>query len=253
MLDDSGVVGMAHLYAQVDLTTNGGTMPAFVAMSSGEAWGGVVVIHEGFGVTPHIKGIVRWLADHGWHAIAPAFFHREGSPAASMEEDDWAVSTMSRLASQRDWPDFDVTLDYLEGSGYPASRIGVVGASIGGSLALYAAAARALGAAVTIDGEGVTRARFGLPPLIELAEDLKTPWLGLYSDLSSDVYLGDVESLEVAASMACVSTDVIRYPGRLIVSEGLGQFYGAFASGPWERTLNWLNRFINRWPDLSSG
>ena len=40
-----------------------------------------------------------------------------------------------------------------------------------------------LGAAVTFYGGGLGTGRLGFPPLIEMAPDIKSPWLGFFGDL----------------------------------------------------------------------
>src|SRR4051812_31570431 len=47
---------------------------AYVAKPEGEAKGCVVVLHEAFGVTPHIKRVCQDYAGQGFVAIAPAMF-----------------------------------------------------------------------------------------------------------------------------------------------------------------------------------
>jgi len=66
--------------AQITIDTTDGPMPAFEASPEGDPKGGIVVVQEAFGVTEHIESIARRLADAGWYAVAPAFFHRQGSP-----------------------------------------------------------------------------------------------------------------------------------------------------------------------------
>ncbi len=39
------------------------------------------------------------------------------------------------------------------------------------------------GAAVSFYGGGITAGRMGLPPLLELASEVRVPWLGLFGDL----------------------------------------------------------------------
>ena len=66
---------------------------------------------------------------------------------------------------------------------------------MGGSVTFLAAARRALGAAVTFYGGGVAEGRFGMPPLVELAPGLKTPWLGLFGDEDQGIPVDQVEAL----------------------------------------------------------
>ena len=82
---------------------------------------------------------------------------------------------------------------------------------MGGSVTLYAAATRALGAAVTFYGGGLAQGRFGFPPGLELAERIRTPWLGLYGDLDQSIPVADVERLRTIAAARPVPTQVVRY------------------------------------------
>src|SRR5216684_6664176 len=56
----------------VTVTTPDGPMAVY------EATRGVVVIQEAFGVNRHIEAVTRRFADAGYHAVAPALFHRAG-------------------------------------------------------------------------------------------------------------------------------------------------------------------------------
>jgi len=79
--------------------------------------------------------------------------------------------------------DLNAALDYLVECGFDPERIGSVGFCMGGTLSYVAATLRAYGAAVTFYGGGMVVGRFGFPGLIELAAEIKTPWLGLFGDL----------------------------------------------------------------------
>lgn len=54
---------------------------------------------------------------------------------------------------------------------------------MGGSIAFWAGERQALGAVVSFYGGGIAGGRSGIPPLVELAAKLKTPWLGFFGDL----------------------------------------------------------------------
>jgi len=61
-------------------------------------------------------------------------------------------------------------------------------------------------------GGGVTTGRFGFAPLVELAADLRCPWLGLYGDLDQSIPVDQVEALREATNAAPVPTEIVRYP-----------------------------------------
>jgi carboxymethylenebutenolidase len=55
------------------LRTPDGEMSLHIAASS-EPRGAVIVVQEGFGLTPHIDAAVERLAAAGWLAVAPALY-----------------------------------------------------------------------------------------------------------------------------------------------------------------------------------
>src|SRR4051812_41507254 len=171
----------------VTVPTPDGPMAAYDAMAAGELGpagrGGVLVIQEAFGVNGHIEDVTRRVAAAGYRAVAPHLFHRSGDPELSYDELPAVMPHMQALSMDGLLTDLDACLDYLRESAELApDRIGVVGFCMGGSVAGLAAARRRLGAAVSFYGGGVAEGRFGMPPLVELAPEFVTPWLGLYGE-----------------------------------------------------------------------
>ncbi|HVX20513.1 MAG TPA: dienelactone hydrolase family protein [Acidimicrobiales bacterium] len=233
--------------SETTIDTADGPMPAFVATPDGDAKGGVVVVQEAFGVTGYIEDVARRLADAGWYAVAPAFFHRQGSPVIAYDDLPAVMPVMQALTAGGITTDLDAAFEHLHAAGFDDARSGIVGFCMGGSVTLYAATIRRLGAAVTFYGGGVGQGRFGLPGLAELAPSLGTPWLGLYGDLDQGISVEEVESLRTAAAKAAVATEVVRYPdadhgfhcdGRPAV------FNATAAADGWARTLAWFDRHI---------
>ena len=233
--------------AHITITTPDGPMPAYESSPDGGADGAVVVVQEAFGVTTHIEHIVDRLAAAGWHAVAPAFFHRQGAPVIAYDDLESVMPVMGQLTAEGIADDLNATFDHLEAAGFPAERTGIVGFCMGGSVAFYAATMRALGAAVTFYGGGVTTGRFGLPSLVDLAPDLKAPWLGLYGDLDQGIPPHDVEQLRQAASGAAVDTDIVRYAEAqhgFNCDDRPAAFNEAAAADGWDRTLRWFDRYL---------
>src|SRR5208282_54442 len=69
-----------------EIETPGGPMPIVEVAPDGDVRGAVVVVQEAFGLTPHIEAVAGRLAREGYHAVAPALFHRQGSPVISYED-----------------------------------------------------------------------------------------------------------------------------------------------------------------------
>ena len=60
---------------QINLpTTRTQCIGAYLAQPAGKPKGGIVVIQEIFGVNAHMRSVVDRFAEHGYTAIAPAFF-----------------------------------------------------------------------------------------------------------------------------------------------------------------------------------
>lgn len=171
----------------------------------------VVVLQEAFGVNHHIRGVADRLADDGFFAVAPHLFHREGSPEIPYDDLEGAKSLVARLTREGLGNDLDATTDFLSSLGFGASRVGAVGFCMGGSVAFYAATRPTFGAAVSFYGGGIAQGRMGLPPLLELASELRAPWLGLFGDLDAGIPIEDVERLRGALAQREVTTEVVRY------------------------------------------
>jgi carboxymethylenebutenolidase len=231
----------------ITIATPDGPMPAFEASPAENSKGGVVVVQEAFGVTSHIEDVVRRLADAGWHAVAPAFFHRQGAPVFAYDDIDSVMPIMGELRGEGITADLTAVLDYLEASGIPSTGTGIVGFCMGGSVTFYAATLRPLGAAVTFYGGGVSKGRLGLPSLTELALRLQTPWLGLYGDLDQGIPISDVEELRQAVALSSVPTEIIRYSDAkhgFNCNDRPAAFNQAAAADAWDRTLAWFDRYL---------
>jgi carboxymethylenebutenolidase len=172
----------------------------------------LVVLQEGFGVNDHIRDVADRFTDAGFFAVAPHLYHRDGSPEVPYDDVELAKLLMSHMSAEGLRNDLDATTDFLGSVGYGAPSIGAVGFCMGGSVAFYAATRPTFGAAVSFYGGGITSGRMGLPPLLELANEVRTPWLGLFGDLDGGIPVTDVEQLRQAVSTASATTEIVRYP-----------------------------------------
>jgi carboxymethylenebutenolidase len=233
--------------SQLVLSTTDGPMPTYEAKPDGDARGGIVVVQEAFGVTRHIEEIAERLAAAGWHAVAPALFHREGSPVFEYDDLASVMPAMKGLSAAGISADLDGAFAHLHDAGWPAGRQGIVGFCMGGSVTFDAAVDRALGAAVTFYGGGISEGRFGNPPPLERAAELKTPWLGLYGDLDTSIPALEVEALREVADGARVPTEVVRYPDAnhgFNCNDRPAVYHPGAASDAWARTLAWFDAYI---------
>jgi carboxymethylenebutenolidase len=171
----------------------------------------VIVLQEAFGVNDHIRDVADRFSDEGYLAVAPQLFHRDGSPEVSYDDFQAAMPFMANLTKQGLTNDLNATTDFLATLGFHAPNIAAVGFCMGGTVSFFAATLGTIGAAASFYGGGVATGRFGLPPLIELAADLQSPWLGLYGDLDQSIPVDQVEALRVATKSTSVATEIVRY------------------------------------------
>jgi carboxymethylenebutenolidase len=171
----------------------------------------VIVIQEAFGVNGHIRNVADRFADEGFLAVAPQLFHRDGSPEIPYDDYPSAMTFMANLTKQGITNDLNATTDFLATLSYRAPNIAAVGYCMGGTVAFFAATLGTIGAAASFYGGGVATGRFGLPPLLELAADLKSPWLGLYGDLDQSIPVDQIEALREATDALAVATEIVRY------------------------------------------
>jgi carboxymethylenebutenolidase len=120
----------------IEIASNGGTVPAYLAEPEGGSGPGVVVIQEWWGLVPHIEDVCDRFAAEGFVALAPDLYHGERTT-----EPDEAGKLMMGLRLDEAVKDMsgavDALLERAEGH-----QVGVVGFCMGGGLALILAANR---------------------------------------------------------------------------------------------------------------
>ncbi|MDA3630646.1 dienelactone hydrolase family protein [Saccharopolyspora oryzae] len=208
--------------------TDGTELRLTVAEPDNVVRGGLVFLHEARGVTERVRGLSSALAEEGWLTVVPHLYH-DGDP-----------DRVRKLSGESILADTDASFLWLSDQGVPADRQGIIGFDIGGSAALVVAASRTLGAAVSVGGRGILEPLTAeLPPLVEIAGELSSPWLGLYGD-DEGVEAGDVDKLREVADSAPAVTDVVRYPGA-------GHRFDRdpeAAAEAWRRARNWLDHHL---------
>jgi carboxymethylenebutenolidase len=231
----------------VNVTTPDGDMAVYDAVPAGAVRGGVVVVQEAFGVNAHIEDVAGRFAAAGYRAVAPHLFHRTGDPVLDYDDLEQIWPHMKVLERGGIGADLDAAIAYLRDAGIDASSTGVVGFCMGGTVAFLAATRGDVGAAVTFYGGGVAEGRFGLPPLVELAAELRSPWLGLYGDQDQGIPVDQVEALAAAVAEVEVETEIVRYEdaGHGFQCDARPGSYepGAAADG-WARTLAWFDTHL---------
>jgi carboxymethylenebutenolidase len=222
-------------------------LPIYIAAPEGEPRGAVIVAQEAFGINPHIKDICHRLAGEGYLAAAPHLFHRAGDPVIDYGDLESAMRYVGELDAAELETDIDGTLVHLAEQGFPEARTAIVGFCMGGAVSFVAGVRHPLAAAVSFYGGGIREGRFGEPPLLGLAPQLQTPWLGLYGEEDHGIPLEQANELRVAAARADVPTELITYPG---AGHGFhcdvrDAYEPEAAADAWRRTLAWFAEHIS--------
>jgi carboxymethylenebutenolidase len=223
-------------------------MDLYEATPDGEPRGAIIVVQEAFGVNDHIQDVTRRFAAVGYHAVAPAFFHRAGGGTAPYDDFAQVMPLFEGVSDDAILADVDAAIAHLEQQGFDRSRIGVVGFCFGGRVSFLVAVRRALGAAVGFYGGGIAAAGgLPFPPLIGESSSLQTPWLGLFGDLDQGITIESVEELRIALGDAPVATDIVRYPDAEhgFHCDARASYHAESAADGWRRALEWFDTHLH--------
>ena len=117
---------------------DGHSFTAYRAKPSGGRKGGLVLIQEIFGVTPHIKELCDRFAANGYETLAPAVFDRIETGVAcgyTQEEIEKAVGYAGQMGVETPLADIQACVDELAQRG----SVAITGFCYGGSLTWMAA------------------------------------------------------------------------------------------------------------------
>src|SRR5438067_13615596 len=84
---------------------------------SARAKGGVIVVQEAFGVNEHIESVADRLAERGYHAVAPHFFHRAGGGTVPYGDFSKVIEKHKRLSDDGILRDVDEVRGVLHDDG----------------------------------------------------------------------------------------------------------------------------------------
>ena len=192
-------------------------LPYFLARPAVPTTAGVVVIHEGNGMSPQLLRVCERLAAEGYGTIAPDLFFRAGGSEAA----DFAT-LIGSLDREQVLDDLTGAAQVLRELG--ARRVGVTGFCMGGALT-YRAATRtsAFDAAVGFYGAGISR---------ELGEP-QCPTLLFFGD--TDPYIPQADIDTVAAH----HPGTVVYPGagHGFFRDGSENYDPSAAEDAWKRLL----------------
>ncbi len=227
-------------------TTTRRGVPLAVATPEGPVRGGIVVVQEIYGVNEHILAATSALAAQGYLAVAPHLYHRVTVEAIG--DYQAARPLVHGLTAESLRADVGDALEFLADAGVDGDRIGILGFSMGGTVALWAAASLPVAAAVSFYGGGIDKPRWpGVPAGLESGGQLRAPWLGLYGDKDRSIPVQQVEALRGTFGSSGVAATIVRYPdaGHAFASDTRSPKYRAEAAADaWNRALSWFDAHL---------
>jgi carboxymethylenebutenolidase len=173
---------------QISITASDGhSLGAYRATPESKARGGVVVIHEVWGVNAWVRSVADRFARHGFVAVAPSMFDRF---APGFESEDYAAgSSYATMADKMKAFDFGKAMLDVEAAVKAAGggKVGITGYCFGGNMTWRAAhAGLGLSAASGYYGGGVA-SYVDLEPMMPLEMH--------YGDKDTGIPLEQVEAV----------------------------------------------------------
>jgi carboxymethylenebutenolidase len=218
--------------ADVTFPGPAGTMYGYLAQpAAAGSYPGVIVIHEIFGLTDHIRDVARRLAKVGYLALAVDLASRAGGTAKA-ESVPGALTqgpVSDRIA------DLDAGVAFLETQPAYNGKLGVVGFCFGGGMTLsFAAVQPKVRAAVPYYG-----------PTPQPASDMaatQAAILAQYGETDVRVNAG-IPELEAALAGKTFRKEI--WPGGHAFNNDTGTAYNeAAAVDAWAATLGWLKQYL---------
>ena len=198
---------------------------------------GLVVIHEWWGLTDHIKDIARRFAKVGYAALAPDLYARQGSKVT--RDANEASQLMSALSSQLALRDLNAAVGCLKSQpSIDGLRLGVVGFCMGDTLALTMAGHNSeLKAAVIF---------YGKVPPIESFKYLLCPILYHYGEQDDWVTKQEVQRLRDGLTQFGKPGEVVTYPApHAFFNDTRPDVYRKDeAAKAWQKTLQFLQQHL---------
>lgn len=222
-----------------------------------EIVGGLVLIHEVWGLVPHIRDVADRFAEEGWLVAAPDILSKAGVGPQLGEElfgllnsPDEAVRTAAqprlrdalsemRAPGYAEWavPALKAVVDWLEEQPHVDGRVAVTGFCFGGTYAFALAASDdRIRAAVPF---------YGTAPSPERIAQIQAPVLALYGELDASL-IDALPAVRQAMADAGVDFEAVVYPGaqHAFFNDTGSRYSAAHAMEAWGRVLEFLDEKV---------
>jgi carboxymethylenebutenolidase len=234
---------------QFALEVDGSPMTGYLVRPEGmEEFPAVLVGAELWGLTEDVRQIVDRVAALGYVAFVVNVYHRSGpETAAGLVESDEnrtrAFGLLGELTREGVEADFRAAIAYAREHGHATDKTGVLGFSLGGHLAYFAATRLDLDAAAIFYPGWLTTAGTALSrpePLLAATEGIAKSdvrLLMLFAELDHVIDAEQREQIGAALTEAGVRHELVVYPGakHAFFFPGREPYDEAAAQDSWQR------------------
>lgn len=221
----------------INFQSNGHTTPGYLAQpDDDQAYPGVVVIQEWWGLVDHIQACCERFAQAGFVALAPDLYHGEKT-----DEPDEARKLVMALNIERALQEIRMAAHHLAGLETVAPKqVGVVGWCMGGMAAFNIAATP--GDAPFAAAVGF----YGRPPTADQIPNINMPVLGLFGELDEGIPPQTAREFEQALQVNGKTHEIYVYPGahHAFFNDTRSAYNAAAATDAWEKTLRWFQTYL---------
>ena len=233
---------------EVQIPAADGKIPAYFARPEGAGpFPTVLVIEEIFGVHEYIKDTCRRFAKAGYLAVAPELYARQGDLSKMTDVQQIVREVISKAPDAQAMGDLDATAAWAaQNHGNPA-KLAITGFCRGGRVTwLYAAHNPNLKAAVAWYGPlGGATSEIQPKTVLEMADQIKVPLLGLYGGKDGGIPVEQVRNAEAKAKAAGKTVEIVIYPdaGHAFHADYRPSYVKDAAEDGWKQTLAWFRKY----------
>ena len=231
---------------------HGEGMPTLVSYPDQGSGRGVLVVHDASGRIPFYQDLAARLAAAGYVAALPDLYFREGPLSAPTPEAE--MGRLAQLDKRRSIRDLLAAVDWLKTQPVvTGARLGVIGFSLGATLALDMTAEHAdlaVAAYYPFPAGQVPADEKSPPSPLSQAPRMSGPIIAFWGDHDEVVDMADAKRLGADLAAHGVGFTAVVYPGAghsfmRAAEAGPGHGTSAAASDAWARTLDFLDRELS--------
>ena len=233
---------------EAQIPVKDGKLPAYYARpAKGTDLPTVLVNEEIFGVHEYIKDTCRRLAKLGYMAVAPEVYARIGDLSKMTDIPTIVRDVISKKPDDELFSDLDSTLAWAAKNNGSATQLAVTGFCRGGrNTWMYATHNPSLKAAVAWYGPIKGQTSPIQPQVVlDVADKLKCPLLGLYGAQDTGIAVADVHEAEAKAKAAGETVEIVVYPDAPhgFHADYRPSYRAEDAADGWKRMLAWFKRY----------